>query len=429
VESEFADPRFNASTYEVPEAPVRHGPQDPVEVPRASPQVTEWHLARRAVHLGADAVAATRRTADFFELTFAGRPVGGAGVPVPHPGPGILLGAVIDELLLTVFTQARKPQPSEEHVRILNEVDIALELYERRGWLADPTKFYVTPDPAEPSFAPGSVGPVRFEYATFASHYVPVEGDPGRERWLSYLPNHTAHAWVLRRDPAAPWLVCVHGAGMGDPLADMGAFRAGHLHRRLGLNVAIPVLPRHGPRHRRFALSFPGDELLDNVHGAAQAAFDIRALLAWARTQGGPVGLTGMSLGGYVTALVADLEPDLACAIAGNPVVDFTTLLATHSPARYRRQPGFAEMLEASERVHRIISPLAMPVALPHQRRFIYAGIADRLVRPDQVQRLIEHWERPATLWYRGGHAGFAASRRVRAFVDEALRASGLAPG
>ncbi|MGO8870644.1 MAG: alpha/beta hydrolase family protein [Acidimicrobiales bacterium] len=397
-----------------------------VEVQRASPQATAWQLARRAVHLGADVAAATRRTAGFFEATFARRPVGGAEVPVPQPGPGVLLGAVVDEFLLTMFTQLRKPLPREEHVRIVDEADAALELYERRGWLADPAGFHVTPEPAEPSFSSGSVGPVRFEYATFVSHYAPDEDDPGRQRWLSYSANHTVHTWVLRRDPAAPWLVCVHGAGMGDPLADLMAFRAGHLHRRLGLNVAIPVLPRHGPRHRRFALSFPGDELLDNVHGAAQAAFDIRSLLAWARAQGGPVGLTGISLGGYVTALVADLEPELACAIAGNPVVDFTTLLSTHSPARYRTHPGFAEMLAASERVHRVVSPLAMPVALPPQRRFIYAGIGDRLVRPDQVQRLVEHWEGPTTLWYSGGHASFAASRRVRAFVDEALRASGL---
>ena len=39
--------------------------------------------------------------------------------------------------------------------------------------------------------------------------------------------------------------------------------------------------------------------------------------------QGGtPVGITGVSLGGFVTALVAGLEPGLACAILGVPAMD-----------------------------------------------------------------------------------------------------------
>ena len=59
--------------------------------------------------------------------------------------------------------------------------------------------------------------------------------------------------------------------------------------------------------------------------------------------------------------------------------------------------------------------------------RFIYAGVADRLVHPrDQVMRLWEHWGRPEIVWYPGAHTGFFRSRPVQDFVDDALRQSGL---
>src|SRR5947207_1575550 len=84
-------------------------------------------------------------------------------------------------------------------------------------------------------------------------------------------------------------------------------------------------------RHRRYE-PFPGEDVMDNVHGIAQSVWDVRRLVRWAASQGtGPVGITGVSLGGFVTALVAGLEPDLACAILGVPAVDLIDLIDHHS--------------------------------------------------------------------------------------------------
>ena len=56
------------------------------------------------------------------------------------------------------------------------------------------------------------------------------------------------------------------------------------------------------------------------MHALTQTAWDIRRLLAWLRDEGAErVGITGLSLGGYSTALVASLEDNLECAIAGIP--------------------------------------------------------------------------------------------------------------
>jgi hypothetical protein len=80
-----------------------------------------------------------------------------------------------------------------------------------------------------------------------------------------------------------------------------------------------------------------------------------------------------------------------------------------------------------AEPIGRMISPLALTPRVRMPGRFIYAGVADRLVHPrDQVARLWEHWGRPEIVWYQGGHTGFFRSRPVQRFIDDALRQSGL---
>ncbi len=144
------------------------------------------------------------------------------------------------------------------------------------------------------------VGRTRFGHATYPSPYLPGSGVPGAARFARDTDNHVVHSWMLRQTVRAPWVVCLHGAGMGDPLADMFAFRAAYLHR-CGFNVAIPVLPHHGPRGAgRFEVAFPTEEPAVNLHAAAQAIADVRALLAYIANSDEPAVLFGISLGAYV---------------------------------------------------------------------------------------------------------------------------------
>jgi pimeloyl-ACP methyl ester carboxylesterase len=264
---------------------------------------------------------------------------------------------------------------------------------------------------------------------SFDSRYEPHAGEPGRERWLGYTANDRVYALMLRHRDPRPWLVCVHGAQMGRAALDLTLFRAWQLHEDLGLNVVLPVLPMHGPRARGLPKGavFPGGNLLDNVHAAAQAVWDIRRLLSCIRSQepDSKIGLNGMSLGGYIASLVASLDDGLTCAILGVPVVDLVELLGRHAGLSHndpRRQ-----VLTLAKPIGRMISPLALSPRVPMQGRFIYAGVADRLVHPrEQVSRLWVHWGRPEIVWYQGGHTGFFQSRSVQRFVQDALVQSGL---
>ena len=86
--------------------------------------------------------------------------------------------------------------------------------------------------------------------------------------------------------------------------------------------------------------------------------------------------------------------------------------------------------MRLAEPIGRMVSPLSLTPLVPKSGRFIYAGIADRVVHPrHQVMRLWEHWGKPEMTWYRGGHAGFIGSRPVQRFIVDALQHSGLLDG
>ncbi len=316
---------------------------------------------------------------------------------------------------------------------ILDEAREAVDLFRERGWLEDPAAYHPAPPPLEKVELRGRrARGLSFEHLTFESGYEPRPEEPGRERWLSYQPCRTAHAWLLRHpEPGRPWLVCIHGYQMGRPLVDLPAFRAAWLYRRMGLNLAFPVLPLHGPRMVGMVSGdgFLSGDLLDTVHAEAQAMWDIRRLIAWIRAQGATaVGVAGLSLGGYNAALLASLEDGLACAIPGIPLADVARMYWWHGPPRDMIEAERAGLGRAvMEQVLRPVAPLALTPRVPKERRYIFGGTADRLVPPEQVRDLWRHWGRPKILWYPGAHVTFLLHASVRRFIAQALYESGLA--
>lgn len=354
------------------------------------------------------------------------------GVPVPQIGVGLAAKVAVDEALLATMT-ATMPMPRGDVAHMVhNEVEAARELYAARGWLEKPESFHMTPMPLDaPQIRNRTVrlrgGVTPYEYLSFESEYEPHPDEPGRERWLDYATNRMAHACVLRHDDGPrPWLVCIHGYQMGSPLIDLGAFDPRLYHEKLGLNLLLPVLPLHGTRKmgRRSGDGFLSANTLDSVHAEAQAMWDIRRLLTWVRAQDPTaVGVYGLSLGGYNAALLASLDADLACAIPGIPATDFARLFWRHGPMlqlEYMESRGMLN--EHVAEVLQVVSPLELKPKVAHENRAIFGGVADRLVPPDQVRDLWEHWDRPELVWYQGAHLSFMNEPAVGSLVENTLR-------
>jgi hypothetical protein len=352
--------------------------------------------------------------------------------PAARPTPGLALQVAMDELILAAMKSPKRYPHRVDYARVGDEVARGAALFAERGWLDDPTGYHRVPPPlGSPAIERGRALGIRYEHLRFESGYEPHPDEPGRDRWLGLEANRTAHAYVLRhRGPPRPWLVCVHGFGTGSPLADFSAFRVRKLFGALGLNLVLPVLPAHGPRR---GATFSGTEMMgfdmmNSVHGLAQAVWDIRRLISWVRAQPATsVGVYGISLGGYTASLLSSVEPGLDVAIAAIPPTDLPALIAHHCPPRLRKRAVEHNLLgRETSRLHRVVSPLAMQPLVPHARRFIVAGLGDRMSTPKQAYRLWLHWDQPEMAWYGGNHVGYFWSRDADRFVADALVSSGF---
>jgi pimeloyl-ACP methyl ester carboxylesterase len=353
---------------------------------------------------------------------------------VPHPQLTLELATKVafDQLALASLIATRPGAMRPDVARAAREVREAREYFERSGWLEKPASYHETPPPLEgPLMRWGRSLGQSFERMSFASGYEPRIGDPGRDRWLSYGVNREAHAIVMRhRDAGRPWLVCIHGYGMGSALTDLPAFEARRLHNELGLNLLLPVLPLHGPRspRSRSGDGFLSGDFLDTVHAEAQAMWDIRRMLSWLRANGATqIGVYGLSLGGYTASLLSCLDGGLACTIAGIPAVDFVRLIERLTPHRLLQELDRLEFdWTALRDVLSVVSPLALTPLVPRDRLSIFAATADHLVPADQVRDLWRHWGEPRIAWYAGSHVSFPREPEVRFLIDDMLRVGGL---
>jgi len=345
--------------------------------------------------------------------------------------PTLALQACVDEFLIAVFHHPDLMPKDEDFAPAAADLSGVHALFAERGWIEDPAGYHRPPPPPDDvqlvdESAPG----IAYQHLTFTSGWEPDPAEHGRDRWLGHQANRTLHAWLSRAGgtDTGSWLLCAHGFGMGsNAFLDLRAFRASGLHR-LGVNVVVPVLPLHGPRSsgRTRGEDLMTIDLVDSMHGMAQAVWDMRRTIRWLRdTQGARrIGVVGYSLGGLVTGLLAALEDDLAFTVAGIPVVDLPELFRRHSRPNVTRLAEEYNILgDMADEVHRVVSPLAMKCRVPFERRYVFAGLADRMSTFGQARKLWLHWDRPEFVAYPGGHVGFFWSKDVRDLIDRVVRA------
>lgn len=352
-------------------------------------------------------------------------------VPSPVPSVALATQVAFDDAILANIALRYPVVVMTDSARVRREVHEARGLFRDRGWLDDPSGYHPAPPPlSDAVLKPARLFGIDYERMEFDSGYEPPSEDPGRDRWLSRVANRTGYAWVLRHQGGPrPWLICLHGFQMGYPVTDFPAFHAARLHRKYGLNVLLPVLPLHGPRRsgRQSGENFISGDFLDTVHAEAQTAWDVRRLLSWIKREGPvPVGIHGLSLGGYNAALIASLE-EFVCAIPGIPAVDFTRLAWRHgAPLEIRYAEHHGLVHDEVAELLTVVSPLALSPKVPHERRYLFAAAADRLVPVEQVRDLWLHWERPRIVWYQGSHVTFRFHPAVQRLLIDALRESSL---
>lgn len=232
------------------------------------------------------------------------------------------------------------------------------------------------------------------------------------------LLEHWMHA-----DGGAPrgTVIAIHGFAMGRPRIDAFALFAREWYDR-GLDVALLTLPHHGertPPQARFSGEwFAVPHVTRVAEAVREASFEIQVVTSWLRQErGGPVGLLGLSLGGYLAALTAGLVDDLDFVVPIVPPVCIGDLAWRFFERTDHARRGGAAALGHDElrRAFRVHSPLAHPLRVPRDRVLIVAGRGDRIVPPEHPHALWRHWGEPRIHWFSGSHlAPFGRAGVVR---------------
>jgi pimeloyl-ACP methyl ester carboxylesterase len=292
----------------------------------------------------------------------------------------------------------------------------AMDFYADLASDRDVEKVFVKP----PKVTIDACQPPRFSYKpkgipafnlSFNSPFEPLNPDVA-DAYMSNRRNRKAHAqyWAHPTGPR-PTMIYVHGV-----VASAYSFNAQFFHLRElydhGYNILLYTQPFHGAR-REAGHPFNGYGLFSE--GFAQmneamlhAISDLRVLVDYLFGRGAPqVGISGLSLGGYLSSLLAVVEPRLAFCIPNSPLVAPVDTMRSWFPTR-QLMDALAERSELTplelRRGMAIHSPLSYQPKLDPERVMIIGGAGDRFTPPRFVRLLHSHWPSSHLHWFPGNH-------------------------
>jgi pimeloyl-ACP methyl ester carboxylesterase len=290
----------------------------------------------------------------------------------------------------------------------------------------EPPRVYSRPaNPLAEWIAHGRVHNIRFDSSFEAIN------PAMRDRWRALQNNNVVRAQHWRHDDGPhPTLCLIHGF-MGSPYLLNGLWMSLPWFYRSGYDVLLYTLPFHGRRAERHSpfsgYGYFANGLTGFAEAMAQAVHDFRSVVDYLQFTGvEKIALTGISLGGYTTALIAGVEDRIDAVIPNVPVVSIEAELDEWFPASklftVGRKLGKISLDDfvAASAYH---SPLNYKPLVPRDRRLIITGLGDRLAPPEQAEMLWHHWDHCALHWFPGNHILHVSQpeylRRMTRFLRE----------
>ncbi|HDY83788.1 MAG TPA: abhydrolase domain-containing 18 [Halieaceae bacterium] len=290
--------------------------------------------------------------------------------------------------------------------------------YKSRASSADPTKFFKRPDSSRVTVESSSAGLFRFrpddgtcELLSFDSPFKTVNPKL-REAYPRQKRNMRAVAQYWRHDNGPRPTICVIHGFMADPYWVNRMFFALPWFYAQGYDILLYTLPHHGKRQSRFS-PFSGHGLfasgISHINESmAHAVHDFRIFMDYLESRGvDKIGVTGISLGGYTSALLAAVEERLHFSIPNVPVVSLLDLILewfpVNMPIKIALKASNTSVREARHMLA-VHAPLTYQPLIPKERLMVIAGAGDRLAPPKHARLLWDHWDRCRIHWFPGNH-------------------------
>jgi dienelactone hydrolase len=360
-----------------------------------------------------------------------------ARLPYEHWSDGLFtqLGRALDAMVLTamrrVIDATLMPSAAE-----LPEMRAAAKEFLTGDLQKNPQRYFTFTQKPQPTSVQGRYrrrlsGGLIID-RVFEISYRPYSPDDADRRVTARSDRVLIQHWM--HEPMRPkaTVLAIHGFSMGQPRIDAFAMFASQWFQR-GLDVALLTLPYHGartPRDARFSGErFAAPRVNQLSDAVRQAIYEMRMVTDWLREQTeAPVGLLGLSLGGYLSSLMAGLYDDLDFVVPMVPPVCIGDL-AWRFHSENRRQAGDDEVAFSHEQlrsVYRVHSPLTYLRKVPKERILIVAGRGDRIVPPEHPHALWRHWGEPDIYWFSGSHLAPFRRQRIVSAIERHLQRTGV---
>lgn len=250
--------------------------------------------------------------------------------------------------------------------------------------------------------------------ATWPAEYTPIEPSIAHE-YTKHVENRFVTARLFLHQSPRDAIILVHGYRAGQFAVEERVWPIEAFYRR-GLDVVLAVLPFHGVRAPAGKPRFPSSDPRFSNEGFRQAIGDLRALKRLLEARGAQrVGIMGMSLGGYTTALAATLDP-WAFAVPMMPVASFADIAAAGGRFVGSREEQ-ALQHRALERVHRVVSPFERPSRVAKDAALVLGFEGDAITPLAHAEKIARHLDAPLVTSFGGHILQFGRAEAFRAAI------------
>lgn len=226
--------------------------------------------------------------------------------------------------------------------------------------------------------------------------------------------------WRHQKNPRAT-VVALYGWAMERSAMQALALGPGELYRA-GFDVIAVELPFHGRRGDSDARTlFPSVDLVRSNEAFGQAIHDTRRVIEYVEMEGrAPVGVVGVSLGGYLALLTAALQELSFCVALVAPTelgeVAWKLIRQSDRVDGWRAVGVTQALLTEGFALH---SPRNFDPRTNPRRILMVSGRGDAVVPTKQTQALAKRWPGVTVRWAKGGHAApFLGGRLLQETVS-----------
>jgi hypothetical protein len=243
-----------------------------------------------------------------------------------------------------------------------------------------------------------------------------------------FAENNVVHGRLYRC--AEPWqqhptVLLLHG--WNDIIGHRIRFplMAGLLNRHR-FNAATLVMPYHfqrRPQEIGARGNFLCPDILRTVEAARQAISEIRAFAEWVHQQGCPaIGVMGISMGAWLTGLIASRDTRFACAVLLVPVARMDRLIQEIAFCESIREALKGQPVNAPQLNLTQIRPV-----MPKENILLIEGLYDLFMPPETLEELWQAWDKPDIWRMPYGHISILAAPgmygRIIHWMEPRLRA------